>query len=127
MRRAEIIAIARDMLGTPFKAGMALKNVGCDCAGLLEIILIAMGQVVPPRNQTLFAALKIAMDETTNPNVGDVVLLKSTINAADFHCGILTGETTIIHAHWSQGVVENSFGNWFKKRVVSFYSFKGIE
>ena len=127
MTRNEIIAISREMLGTPFRVGMALKDVGCDCAGLIEIILRQLGQDVPKRNQPLSQALKIAMDETKTQSVGDVVLFKSNTNEADFHCGIFTGENTIIHAHWSQGVVENSFGNWFKKRVVAFYSFKGVE
>ncbi|WP_240006884.1 NlpC/P60 family protein [Pseudaquidulcibacter saccharophilus] len=127
MMRGEIIATAREMLGTPFRVGMSLKNVGCDCAGLIEIILRQLGQEVPKRNQSLAEALIIAMDETKTQSVGDVVLFKSTANMADFHCGILTEKNTIIHAHWSQGVVENSFGNWFKKRVVAFYSFKGVE
>jgi cell wall-associated NlpC family hydrolase len=127
MRRENIVAIARSMLGTPFKTDMALKGVGCDCAGLPEIVLIAMGQEIPPRSHSLVDALNIALQKTENPNAGDVVLFKSTANDADFHCGILTDKNTIIHAHWSQGVVENTFGNWFKKRVVSFYSFKGVE
>ena len=116
----DIIGIAKSCIGTPFIVGASIANVGCDCAGLLEIILRSLGREIPKRNQTLKNAIQSTLKMVDIPQVGDVILLQ---NNDDLHCGILCENNILIHAHWSRGVVENTYGRWFRTRTIGFYSF----
>lgn len=115
--------LAQEWLGTPFVEGAAIKNVGCDCAGLLEGIFQSLGEITPARDgQNLEQALVNAnyLFEVQTPNVGDILLFHANDN---FHVGILTDNNTIIHAHWTRGVIENRFGSWFASRLIKTYRY----
>ena len=115
--------IAKEWLGTPFIEGAAIKNVGCDCAGLLEGVFQTLGEVTPARDgQNLEQALANAnyLFEAQTPTAGDILLFRANDN---FHVGILSANNTIIHAHWTRGVIENRFGSWFICRLVKIYRY----
>lgn len=124
--RQDIIDFAIGFLGTKFKAGCAIKGVGCDCAGLIEAILREQNAEIPPRNLNLPSAINQALDVCDIPKAGDVILFKSLRNDDDYHAGIFINLGNFIHAHWSRGVVINTYGKWFKARTIGIYSFKGI-
>lgn len=128
--RDAIVDIARKLKGTPFKDGLCAPLIGCDCAGLLEIILKEIGQEVPKRGtQNLKAALleNLIKKPLEAAIYGDVILFQNPHIISEYHCAILTKENTIIHSHWSRGITENTFGHWFRSRAIMAFSFRDIE
>lgn len=115
---------ARLWLGTPFAEGAAVRGAGCDCIGLMEAIGRARGLEPPPRGTlSLEAGLaQVMVPRVGPPQPGDVLLLAREPGGAPVHAALLTEAGTLIHAHWSQGVVENRFGNWFRPRLVAVFA-----
>lgn len=112
---------ARQWLGTPFIAGASVRHVGCDCAGLVEGIAATLGVECPSRTDVdhdILAAAKAIMVPVSDITAGTLVLLSREIGGAPVHAALVTDTGTVIHAHWSAGVVENRFGTWFTRRVT---------
>lgn len=120
----QLEAEARLWLGTPFAEGAAVRGAGCDCVGLMEALARAQGLVPPPRGTlSLEAGLAQVMAPRSGPpQPGDVLLLAREPGGAPVHAALLTTAGTLIHAHWSQGVVENRFGSWFQARLVAVFA-----
>lgn len=121
---AQIEAEARRWLGTPFVADAAVPGAGCDCAGLIEALARHQGLVPPPRGAlSLEAGLaQLMVPRVGAPMPGDVLLLAREPGGPAVHAALLTASGTLIHAHWSQGVVENRFGSWFRSRLVAVFA-----
>lgn len=123
---ARLEAAARAWLGTPFVAGAAVRGAGCDCAGLLEALAREAGLPVPPRDgRDLATGLAEALHRRPpgqEPRPGDVVLLAREPGGPGEHAALVTGSGTLIHAHWSQGVVESTHGSWFRARTVGVFA-----
>lgn len=124
LSRKAIVAVTNEWLGTPFIEGARLRNIGCDCAGLIEGVLVQFNIQTPPRNINLLQAAKtIGTEIPINKALfGDIIIFQSPNNSQDYHAGILDTGNLIIHAHWTQGVVKNTFGNWFKARAIAAFS-----
>ena len=120
----QIEAEARRWLGTPFVEGAAVCGAGCDCAGLIEALARHEGLVPPPREAlSLEAGLaQLMVPRGGTPLPGDVLLLARDPGGPAIHAALLTASGTLIHAHWSQGVVENRFGSWFRSRLVKAFA-----
>jgi cell wall-associated NlpC family hydrolase len=120
----EAARIARTWLGTPFVAGASLAGVGTDCAGLVEGIAHDLGIEYPHRSAVEHdfarAAAKVLVP-THTAITGTLILLSKDPAGPPIHGAIVTDAGTIIHAHWRAGVVENRFGNWFKRRITHFF------
>jgi cell wall-associated NlpC family hydrolase len=116
-------AEARTWLGTPFAPGAAVKGAGCDCAGLAGALATFCGIAVPARvGLTLGQALTLSLAPRVGaPQPGDIVLLAREPGGTGEHAALLTGSGTLIHAHWSQGVVENRYGRWFAERTIAAF------
>jgi cell wall-associated NlpC family hydrolase len=117
---------ARQWLGTPFVAGAAVRGAGCDCGGLLVGVLRGVG-VTLTRAATLQEAiiLNAQLLTPTSPEAGAIITLSRAPGGRPVHIALQTSTNTLIHAHWSQGVVESHFGRWFADRVVAAYIIKG--
>jgi NlpC/P60 family putative phage cell wall peptidase len=118
------ISIARDWLGTPFQEGASVLGIGCDCAGLMEAIARALEIVHPDRSSVqsdILAAARAFMVESDQARAGCIVLLSADPGGPPLHAALVTEAETLIHAHWSVGVVENRFGSWFQRRVTHVF------
>lgn len=43
IERADVVALARSQIGIPFHHGQAVRDVACDCIGLVVIVAAALG------------------------------------------------------------------------------------
>lgn len=139
--RAEIVAEARAWLGTPYRHQASLKGVGCDCLGLVRGVWRgAIGQEperAPPYvpgwaeatgEETLAAAgfrhLMAVPCDAAMP--GDVLLFRWRAHLPAKHAAVLTGETTMVHAHDGAAVAEVAFAPWWRRRLAFAFRFPGI-
>ncbi len=121
---------ARRWLGTPFRANASVCGVGTDCAGLIEGIARKLGTPYPSRQAVQDDILTAARSFLLPTNVaiaGALILLAREPGSAPLHAAIVTDADTLIHAHWSAGVIENRFGNWFSHRVTHIFNWPDFD
>ncbi|MCU0882311.1 MAG: hypothetical protein MUF14_06545 [Hyphomonadaceae bacterium] len=123
---AQIEQEARSWLGTPFVAGASVRGAGCDCGGLPAGVLANLGIPVSRVDELVKAlALNHALLVPDTPQAGAILALSTEPGGRPVHLAIQTSAQTLIHAHWTRGVVENRFGRWFRDRLVAAYVLKG--
>jgi cell wall-associated NlpC family hydrolase len=124
---AEIIVEARCWLGTPFAEGQGRCGAGADCAGFVLGVLGACG-VRLLRQPSLEAALiaHAGHFEPVSIQPGAIACLSREPGSPPVHLAIITDTGTLLHAHWSQGVVENRLGRWFTARLGLVLFLKGV-
>jgi cell wall-associated NlpC family hydrolase len=127
----DMVSKAREYLGTPFHYGGRLKGVGLDCGGLLIAAAAEFGVGVeipsPPRGAALAVILKALAPcslpvPLTDLRAGDVLVFASRLMPG--HCGLLTGEGTVIHAYDSpsvRAVVETPLDARWRARLVGVF------
>lgn len=121
--RADIIAEARDWIGTPYAHQGSLKGIGCDCLGLVRGVWRALygaePEQPPPytrdwaeahRRETLAEAagrhmVPVALDDIRS---GDVLLFAMKDRSPAKHCAILTAPARMAHSIESHPVAEVS-------------------
>lgn len=134
--RAQIVAVARRHLGTPWQHQARCPGVALDCIGLLVVVAqaLALPHVdytrygVRPNPDELLERLGANLDriEAVDAREGDVVLF--WIESADRpqHVGIRTA-TGFIHTHAGIGrVVEHGWGGEWTQRVHSWWRFREV-
>lgn len=134
LTQKKLVEVCHQWLGTPFLENASLRGIGCDCVGLLEGVLGEFNIPTPPRKgMDLPNGLSRVCDEIAIEalGAGDILLFNSFYEAPiartfQYHCAILVKRQRIIHAHWSQGVVENTYGNWFSARTIGAFRIKGL-
>ena len=135
--RCAIVDEARTWLGTPYQHQASIKQVGCDCLGLLRGVwrqlLGAEPEAMPaygPRwNESSETDLLVAMAERNftaiaahaELNLGDILLFKYRLDLPTRHLAIVTSDAKFIHAYVGRGVVENSFSPWWKRHLSHRY------
>ena len=120
-----VVMEARNWLGTPFVPGASVCGVGTDCAGLIEGVARKLGFDHPSRQAVqhdILAAASAFLMPTNSAVAGTLVLLAREPGGLPLHAAIVTDTDTLIHAHWSAGVVENHFGGWFQRRVTHAFA-----
>ena len=136
--RADIVALARSWLGTPYHHQAALKGVGCDCLGLVRgVYAEAYGrpaEAPPPYSrdwaeacaaETMIAAATrhlIAL-APADAQPGDVLIFRLRPGAMAKHCGIVTEPAKIIHAVEGAPVCEVSLSPWWLRRIAAAFRF----
>jgi uncharacterized protein YijF (DUF1287 family) len=143
--RAEIVAAARSQIGVPCQHQAAVKDVACDCIGLLLIVagICRMSQVTaflqdsrfkaysrPPNPRLLISACDAYLDRIPILQAlpGDIAL--GRIEKEPQHFGIISSidPPRIIHAYSQVGkVAENGIDDNWRAKVVRMYRFRGIE
>ena len=140
MRRAAIVAAARDWLGTPYRHQAATLGAGCDCLGLLRGVwrtLYGDEPLALPnyradwRDARHAAALRDAAEgllirAAGEPRPGQVVLFRLGRMAAPKHCGIVVGRERFVHAQEGLGVIEANLTEGWRRRVAGLYDFPGV-
>ena len=142
MRRGDIVAAARGWLGTPFRHQASRKGAGCDCLGLVRGVWRELvgpePQRVPPYTpdwaevtgeETLLAAARRHLSEVPlgMAGAGDVLVFRMATGVPAKHCGVLTGEGSLVHAYWGRAVVETRLVPWWQRRAVAAFAFPGVE
>ena len=142
MKRQEIVTIARDWLGTPYRHQASRKRVGTDCLGLLRGVWREMlgdePETAPPYTpdwaeafgeDTLLHAARRHLVEIPlgKAQIGDVLLFRMGLGTPAKHCAIITEQGRIIHAYWGRAVVETRLVPWWQRRIAAAFAFPEIE
>jgi NlpC/P60 family putative phage cell wall peptidase len=139
--RAQIIAEAREWLGTPWKHQASLKGVGCDCIGLIRGVARAVGLDDPftsgsarryfgygriPDPSLLLDACRDYLDPGRG-ELGDILVLRFEREPQHFAIVSCLKPRRMIHAYaQARKAVENGIDHVWLSRVVRTYSFRGI-
>lgn len=130
---ARIIAAAREWIGTPYHDQASVKGVGADCLGLARgvwrEVIGPEPDDIPPYTRDwgevgpveVFAdtamrwMIPIGLEEI---RPGALLVFRMREGAVAKHCGILTEAGTIIHAYDRLGVIEEPFGDAWRRRLA---------
>lgn len=141
--RAQIVAAARDWIGTPYRHQASVKGEGADCLGLVRGLwreLLGEEPETAPAyasdwaeaggQEALWAAARRWLVEipVSQAKAGDVLLFRMASGAPAKHCAILSdaaGEGRMIHAYWGRSVVESWMGRWWRARLVAAFAWPG--
>ncbi|WP_420102069.1 NlpC/P60 family protein [Bosea sp. (in: a-proteobacteria)] len=141
MRRAEIVAAARQWLGTPYHHQASLRGVGCDCLGLVRGVwrdLCGPEPEMPPAYSPNWAeslgqeTLALAAMRHLRPlqlaqaQPGDVLLFRWRAHLPAKHCAILSAPDAIIHAHDGAAVTEVALTGWWRRHLSHAFFFPGV-
>ena len=139
--RAAIVAEARGWIGTPYRHQASLKDVGCDCLGLVRGVwrnCIGDEPEMPPPyapdwaeakgDETLAAAalrhlVPVARDGF---GAGDVLLFRWRDGFVAKHVAIASSARTMIHAHDGAAVCEIVLAPWWRRRRAYAFRFPGV-
>jgi len=139
--RFQIVAEARDWIGTPYLHQASLKSVGCDCLGLVRgvwrAIMGAEPERVPPyardwaeaiREETFAAAARRHLIEIDPAQIdaGDIVLFRYAARYPAKHAAIVSAPDRMIHAHDGAAVAEVALVPWWRRRIAYAFRFPGV-
>jgi cell wall-associated NlpC family hydrolase len=132
----DILAAARQCIGTPFRHQGRLIAFGLDCAGVAIHVarqigvghLDVSGYGRTPANGQLEQSLDsqpcLERIPLTSPSPGDLLLMRFASDPQ--HLAICAGET-IIHAYEAAGqCCEHRLSSMWAARIVRVYRFRGI-
>ena len=99
---AQILTVAREMLGQPVVWGGASPNQGFDCSGLVQYVYRQAGIDLPRTADIQFLVGRTVSPSSLQP--GDLIYY-TTYEPGVSHVGIYIGNGKFIHTSFSQGVV----------------------
>ncbi|MGH8585287.1 MAG: NlpC/P60 family protein [Gammaproteobacteria bacterium] len=137
--RADVVAVARTWLGTPYHHQASIKGVGADCIGFVKGVALEAGLITQEmaeglpidysRQQTggrlrrIMGDLLIAVP-SSEVLPADVFLMR--IAGEDSHIGLYT-DLGIIHCHSDvKGVVEQRLDSDTRKMISRAYRFRSL-
>ncbi|MFC3614955.1 NlpC/P60 family protein [Lutimaribacter marinistellae] len=144
MRRDEVVAAARNWIGTPYRHQASVKGAGADCLGLVRGVWRAvqgdepelppaysMDWSEPQGDERLWRAARRHLREVPVPGAmpGDVLLFRMRQGSVAKHLGILAREGEVpsfVHAYSGHGVVESPLSEPWKKRIVARFEFPEV-
>ena len=133
-----IVSIARDWIGTPYQHQACLKNIGCDCLGLVCGVwqsVYGFEPELPPAyspdwaeasgNENLAHAARRHMIEIDPKNImaGDLLLFRWRAGLPAKHLAIATSATTMIHAQHGACVCEVHISSWWRRHIAFVFRF----
>jgi NlpC/P60 family putative phage cell wall peptidase len=139
--RADVVAVARAWIGTPYRHQASVCGAGADCLGLLRGIWREVQggepEVPPPytpdwsesgHRERLWAAAARHLVSIPPPEAeaGAVLLFRLREGAVAKHLGILaeTGPgASFVHAYTGHGVVESPLSQPWRRRIVAAFTF----
>lgn len=99
---AQIVAIAKEMLGQPVVWGGSSPAQGFDCSGLVQYVYKQAGITLPRTADIQFLVGRNVSTPSLQP--GDLVYF-TTYEPGASHVGIYIGKDKFIHTSFSKGVV----------------------
>lgn len=137
VKRADVVAKAREYMNTPFKHQGRVKGVGCDCAGLLICVArdLALKDVSfdisnygrLPTGDEMRWHLREHMVELLPPvnplTPGDVLLMR--FEREPQHIAIVTEENYLIHSYAQiRRVTEHRIDDVWQSRICAVFCFR---
>lgn len=137
----QVVAEARDWIGTPYVHQASAKFAGTDCLGLLRGVWRALYGDEPEaapaysadwseaaRDERLWRAARRHLDAkpTTRIASGDVLLFRMRDGGVAKHLGIVSeaGATPhFVHAYTGHGVIESPLSAPWRRRIVALFDF----
>ena len=132
------IAAARGGLGTPYHDQASVRQVGCDCLGLVRGVWRELHgpepMPIPPygrdwgetgSREPLAEAARSVMIERPATEVlpGALVLFRMRTGSIAKHCGLVTAPDRFTHAYERGGVVEAPLDAGWRRRVAFVFLF----
>ncbi len=139
--RAQIVAVARRWIGTPYLHQASLVDVGCDCLGLVRgvwrEVIGEEPEEAPPYTPDWAETLgcETLLDAATRHfapaapggfGAGDIIVFRFRDDLPAKHIGIATSPTHMVHAHSGACVAEVAIGPHWRKRVAAVFAFPGV-
>jgi NlpC/P60 family putative phage cell wall peptidase len=137
----DVVAVARQWIGTPYVHQSSALGAGADCLGLLRgvwrtlhgrepepVPAYSMDWSEPEGEERLWAAALRHLGEKSliAAAPGDVLLFRMRAGSVAKHLGI-AAETgtypTFIHAYSNHGVVESALSAPWRRRIVARFAF----
>lgn len=135
----QVLSLATDWIGTPYRHQASTKGVGCDCLGLVRGIwreLYGDEPELPPpyaRDWAERSGEDRLMDAAARhfeivPSLGeaqpgDMVLFRWRPDCAAKHVGILAGPDHFIHAYEGAAVLRSALVPSWRKRIAGIFRF----
>ncbi|VAV95965.1 Gene Transfer Agent NlpC/P60 family peptidase [hydrothermal vent metagenome] len=135
--RARVIAEARSWIGTPYLHQASLKNIGCDCLGLVRGVWRQVYGNEPEatpayspdwaesaKSEQLASAARRHMREIKPGDfrAGDLLVFRWRPHVPAKHLAIVVSTTTMIHAQQGAAVCEVPISNWWRRHLA--YAFE---
>ncbi len=134
---AQVAALAREWVGTPYVAGASVQGAGCDCLGLVRGLWRAVHGAEPepvpaygpgwadlavgePLGEALGRHLA-AVPAGVALGLGEVLLFRLRARGAASHLGVLVragAAPRFVHAWERHGVVESALSPPWARRLV---------
>lgn len=140
--RDDIVAVARTLIGVPFRHQGSYPATGLDCRGVIEYVAFALwGRPIPQRDYQrkpdgaeFLEKMRAEMTEIDPAEArhGDAVLIHFPRDTEARHGGVLARgpyETMLIHAWESRGegeVREEPLRGWKLRNIDYAFRFPGI-
>ena len=139
-KRQDIVAITRSWIGTPYHHQESLKGIGYDCLGLLRGVWREFYGVENPEDMPNYSPswgdhrtddplMMVAnkyFTKVKEPKEGDLLLFRMRRGMAVKHCAIVSGPAKMIHAYSGHEVREDDIIEWWEKKLVGAFKFKGV-
>ncbi len=140
--RADVVAAARDWIGTPFHHGAEIKGVGVDCGHLIAAVYCGLGLVERPDVEQyspdwflhsdvdhLGAWIRRYADQVELPGLGDVALYRYGRSASHAAIVVRLEPLFVVHAFRQRGVVEDEAGpgSALAVRSAGYWSWRTYE
>lgn len=139
---ADVVAAARQWLGTPYHHQASVQGVGADCLGLIRGVwrdLYGEDAEAPPPysrdwaegagRETLLEAARRHMREiaAADARAGDVVVFRLRPGAMAKHAAVLASATTMVHAIEGHLAAEVPLSRWWRRRIAAAFAFPGTQ
>jgi NlpC/P60 family putative phage cell wall peptidase len=139
---AEVVALAREWIGTPYRHQSSCRGAGTDCLGLLRglwrevlgpepesVPAYSTDWSEPSGSEDLLAAAARHLVPVTagESRAGDIVVMRMRDGGVAKHVGVLAqsaqGHQTLIHAYSGHGVVESPLTPAWARRIAGTFRF----
>lgn len=139
---AQIVALARETLGTPYQHQQRVNGVALDCAGVPVYVgrklgmnfedSLDYGRLPRPDEMRSYLDNALVRVQKVDMQIGDVVWIRFRVDPQ--HLGIIgdypLGGFSLIHAYNSTSlnrVVEHRLDNKWYDRIVAVWRYPGVE
>jgi NlpC/P60 family putative phage cell wall peptidase len=133
----DVVRIAREWIGTPYRHQGTAKGVGCDCLGLIRGVWRTLHGPEPEEpgpygmdwaersgeERLLDAAMRHFGPPIGRREMlpGDLLLFRWRAGMAAKHAGILSGRGRFIHAYEQAGVIESALAPGWERRIAGVF------
>ena len=138
--RSQIVAMAREWLGTPYVHQASAKGQGADCLGLVRGVWRELYGTEPAPVpaytpdwaeqrgdeplQRAAATHLVPAEGIALP--GMVLLFRVVPGGPAKHLGILTDENRFLHAYAGRAVSESWLSSWWQSRLAGHFDFPWV-